>query len=81
MTPRELAASFEAAGWRRERDRERDTWLAWHVAALTRAKRMPELAEMLNPGRTRRLSREEYRRRKAEQAELVKRMLGKGDGG
>lgn len=47
LTPRELGMVFEAALRRREREMERDTWLAWHVAALVRLKRLPPLRSLL----------------------------------
>lgn len=74
LTPRELAATFAAAGWRREREQARDLWLAWHVAALGRARKMPPLHRLLNPPKTKRLTPEERARRAAEFEELKGRM-------
>jgi len=48
MTPRELNLAMEAASWRMQNEQMIAMSLAWHTAALTRAKRMPTLREMLN---------------------------------
>ena len=47
LTPRELELAFEAALRRQEQQRERDTWLAWNIAALARSRRMPALRSLL----------------------------------
>ena len=80
MTPRELAMAFEAAVWRQQRERERDLWLAWHVAAFGKSARLPSLKELLHPGETKALSADEKAERQAEFEELTRRM-GKRDGG
>ena len=47
LTPRETMAAIEAATWRVQNEQARMISLAWHTAALTRAKRLPPLAMLL----------------------------------
>ncbi len=86
LTPRETHAAIEAWAWQLEQEGERATelirlakkiagWLAWHTAALQRAKRMPPLQRLIGGGETRKLTPEEARKRKAEFEEL-KRIAG-----
>lgn len=49
LTPRETAAVLDAAVWRWKQEEQRMLSLAWHVAALTRARRMPSLDRLLRP--------------------------------
>ncbi len=65
---------FEAHGWRQEQEWKRGIQLAWYTAALGRAKRMPSLKSLLNPGETKVLTPDEKARRQAEHEELMKRM-------
>lgn len=74
LTPRETALTFEAAAKRMERERQRDAWLAWHVAALVRAKRFPPLKRVLGLDKARPLEGEELERRRREHQEIVERM-------
>lgn len=71
MTPREVGAAIEAFAWRMEREHRRDAWLAWHVAALSRAKRLPPLRRLLGGGETRALEGEELERRRRERDEML----------
>lgn len=69
--------------WARNREVEREqqqlAWLAWHIAALSRQKRLPSLRRMLHPVRpARRLSEEEARERRAEFADLLGRVIAAG---
>jgi len=75
LTPRETLMTIEAAIWRRRQERERDLWLAWHMAALQRAKRLPTLKRLLS-GMTpaRRLSAADEAARREEFADLTQRM-------
>jgi hypothetical protein len=66
--------AFDAWTWRQEREQERAAWLAWHVAALSRTKRLPSLRQMVRPGRTKVLSADEAARRRAEHEELIAKM-------
>jgi hypothetical protein len=86
LTPRETHAAIEARAWQLEQEGERATelirlakkiagWLAWHTAALQRAKRMPPLQRLIGGGETRKLTPEEAKKRKAEFEEL-KRIAG-----
>lgn len=47
MTPRETLIAMEAAVWRAEQAQAGQMAQAWHMAALTRQKRMPGLATLL----------------------------------
>jgi len=71
LTPAETIATIEAANWRRDQDQRRDLALAWHIAALTRAKRLPTLKQLLGGGETRKLEGEELEMRRNEHAEMV----------
>jgi len=73
MTPAETLAVIDAAAWRADLEFKRDIRLAWHVAAFTRAKRLPPLRRLLKPGRTRKLTGEDLAKRRAEHAELMQR--------
>lgn len=44
---RELFRCFEGAATRRRRGRQDDLWLAWHVANLTNAKKLPDLGQLM----------------------------------
>lgn len=48
MTPRELTALINGAVARAEASRDQAVWLAWHVASLSRAKRIPKLKQLLS---------------------------------
>lgn len=47
MTPRELNMVLDAANWQRMRSHNQTAWLAWHVAALQRTKRIPPLRRLM----------------------------------
>ena len=49
LTPRETLVAMEAAVWRGKQTQVRELSLAWHIAALTRNKRMPGLRKLLAP--------------------------------
>ncbi len=68
---------FDAHVWRQEQGWQRDVVLAWHVAAFTRAKRLPGLKGLLNPGETKILTPEEQAKRAAEFERLSARMGAK----
>jgi hypothetical protein len=74
LTPREVYAAIEAAGWRLEQEHRRAGWLAWHVAALSRAKRLPALARMMGGGKAKALTSEELETRRQEYGEIVERI-------
>ena len=74
LTPRETYAVIKAANWRLEREHRRDAWLAWHIAALSRAKRLPTLQRLIAPGKSRALEGEELERRRAEHREIVQKI-------
>jgi hypothetical protein len=72
MTPRETFAAIEAANWRAERTHRRDAWLAWHTAALTRARRLPSLQRLIKPRDAKPLVGDELERRRSERDEILK---------
>ena len=49
LTPRELDLVFQNDAWRRDQQREANAWLAWHMAALGRVKRLPALRRFIRP--------------------------------
>jgi len=71
-TPREVLAFLEGVQLRLEREHQARAWLAWHIAALPRAKRLPKLEDLLG-------KREQAVKRPKSSAEieaLVRRWLG-----
>jgi len=46
LTLREIAVILKGFAARLEREHNAAAWLAWHIAALPRAKRFPALKEM-----------------------------------
>lgn len=54
LTPRLVFLTIEAAARRLEREHNDRAWLAWHVAALTRVKKMPKLQSLTVKRRRRR---------------------------
>lgn len=74
MTPRETIAALDAAAWRMRQEQTQMLSLAWHTAALMRAKRMPALSQMV--ARLKRPRRNEpIERRREEFEELKARMM------
>lgn len=72
MTPREVALALEAAAWQAQREQEKMLALAWHVAALQRAKPLPSLRSLLRPRQAKkRVPVSERRREFAELKEIV----------
>ena len=70
MTPRETAAAIDAAGWRMDRERRLQMSLAWHTAALSRAKKLPSLAQLIKPPPAKKLEGAELEKRKQEFEEM-----------
>ena len=77
MTPREVYAAIDAENWLRgieiknkhvefENLHQELMWQNWHLALLMRQKTLPSLANFLDPPRTKDLSPEEAKERKAE---------------
>lgn len=71
LTPRETVASLEAAAWREEFEQKREIALAWRVAMLTRARRLPSLKQLLNTKPARPLAGKELERRRQEFREMT----------
>lgn len=46
ITPRELKAHLDGASKRLAREHDARAWLAWHTAALPRAKKFPKLSDL-----------------------------------
>jgi len=74
LTPWETFQAIEAAGWRAEQDARRDVALAWHVAALSRAKTLPPLRRLLRSSAPKPLSAEDIERKKREHAALMEKI-------
>jgi hypothetical protein len=71
MTPRETFEVIDAANWRSDVDRKRDAWIAWHTAALSRAKRLPPLRRLISAGPAKQLVGKELERRRREHREIT----------
>lgn len=74
MTPRETKMAIEAAIWRDERQQRQALSLAWHTAALSRAKRLPSLKRLLSTSsgsKARPLRGPELRKRRREYEEMA----------
>lgn len=71
LTPGETVALVRA---RLRRERERDLWLAWHIAALGRVKKFPSLKRLLRPAKAHGLTPDQAAQRQAEFEELKARM-------
>lgn len=65
---------LDVAVERREAEHDRDAWIAWHMAAMVRAKQMPTLARLAGRDRAKPLKGEELAKRRAEHEEMVRRM-------
>lgn len=63
--------AIEASIWREEIQQKRDLVLAWQTAALTRAKRMPSLKQLLNTKPAKPLHGEELEKRRKEFKEMT----------
>lgn len=74
LTPRETYAVIRAAEWRMEQEQRGRAWLAWHTAALSRAKRLPALGRLLGGGEAKELQGDELERRRQEHEDLKRRM-------
>lgn len=48
LTYREISAILDGAAKRLRREHDERTWLAWHIAALQRAKKLPKLETMMS---------------------------------
>ncbi len=75
MTPREVAQAMSAFAWR-QRERQRElAWLAWHVAALMRVKKLPRLDELIPRERKTSVQQQlDRERRQREHEDIVRRM-------
>jgi hypothetical protein len=71
MTPQETTVFIEAAIWRDERAQKQALSMAWHTAALGRAKRIPGLKQVLVKAFPPKVSREEAEKRKRDYVEMT----------
>lgn len=58
---REIAVILKGAGLRLTREHDANAWLAWHIEALARTRKLPKLGEMQSgkPQKRRRMTPEE----------------------
>ena len=72
-TPYEIFIAIDAFVWNVDRENKRDAWLAWNIAALTRAKRLPPLKRFLKgkPGKAKQLEGKELDQRRLEHQEIM----------
>lgn len=70
MTPRETAAVIRAGAWQMEQEQRGRAWLAWHVAVLSRAKKVPPLQALISAPGSKRLEGAELEKRRNEFAEM-----------
>lgn len=66
--------ALQAATQRAEMEQQRLAWLAWHIAALQRTKRIPDLNRLLGGHKTVQLKGAELEKRRREHRELEERM-------
>lgn len=78
MTPCETTQEIKAANWRLEQGQRARAWLAWHTAALSRAKKMPPLARLVNPPEAKTLRPDELEARRREFAEMRSKWKNRG---
>jgi len=77
MTPVETYLVIKAAAWKFDEEQRDLAWLAWHVAALSRAKRLPALSKLLKAGKAEVLSGEELKKRREEFKQMKERIHAK----
>ena len=71
MTPAETYMTIEAHIWKQEQDQKLRAWEVWHIAALTRAKRMPPLSALTKAPDGKQLSPDEKLERQREFEDLT----------
>lgn len=49
-TPRQIVRTLQAKGEQFKREHNERAWLAWHIAALPRAKKFPKLEDLMKRG-------------------------------
>lgn len=70
LTPAEVTLAIEAAVWQAEQDHRMRAWAVWHVAALSRTKRLPALSRLIQSPEAKPLSEEEAVERRSEFEEM-----------
>ena len=78
MTPRETIAALDAAAWRIRQEQMQSLSLAWHTAALTRARKLPPLARLLS--HLKKPVRNEPIEKRREEFEELKGRMNRGGG-
>ena len=73
MTPAETFMAIEAHIWQQEQEQKLRAWEVWHIAALTRVKRMPPLSALTKAPEGKKLSPDEKQERQKEFEELTER--------
>lgn len=71
MTPAETFMAIEAYMDRQEYEQKLRAWEVWHIAALTRAKRMPPLSALTKAPEGKKLTPDEKQERQKEFEELT----------
>lgn len=74
LTPRETYAVLRAAAWKAKQRQRQDAWLAWHIAALSRRRRLPRLSQMMKHPEAKALEGEELEQRREERDEMLARI-------
>ncbi len=74
LTPAETLAALDAYAQREEHEQQRLAWLAWHIAALQRTKRLPSLERLLRGHKTVQLRGDALEQKRREHAEMIERL-------
>jgi len=69
--------AIEAAAWRMEQAQRGRAWLAWHIAALTRAKRLPRFQQLVGVHDAKPLEGDELAERRREFEEMTQAWEGR----
>ncbi len=85
LTPREFWMAMRASQWRIDRQRREAAWIAWHTAALMRARKLPTLSRFLGkdagsgPAKSRKQLQSEHDELVRRHDELVRRRGARSD--
>jgi hypothetical protein len=58
--------AMDAAEWRLEEEQRKRAWAVWHIAALSRVKKMPGLDALIKQPKAKRLTEEEASEKQAD---------------
>lgn len=70
LTPAEATMAIEAAIWQAEQEHRMRAWAVWHVAALSRVKKLPALSRLIQSPEAKPLSEEAAVDRRSEFEEM-----------